>query len=94
MFYSITKMDGYICGVAKGVSAENANSTEEEYARVTDCLKDMPTAPEGYCYRLNENLEWVLCEKPIVDFKPEKDEMATEEDYQSALKNLGVDFNA
>lgn len=94
MFYSITKKDGYIDGVAKGVSVENANSTEEEYTKVTECLKDMPTAPEGYYCRLTENLEWVLCEKPIVDYKPLKDETATEADYLSALEKLGVGFNA
>ena len=94
MFYSITKEDGYISGVVKGVSAENANSTEEEYIKVMACLENIPTAPEGYYCRLTENLEWVICEKPIVDFKPIKDEMATEIDYQSALEDLGVNFNA
>ena len=36
----------------------------------------------------------VLCEKPIVDYKPPIDDMATEADYQSELENLGVNFNA
>lgn len=94
MFYSINKEDGYICGVVKGVSAENANSTEEEYAKVRACLENMPPAPDGFCYRLNENLEWVLCEKPIIEIETIEDELATETDYQEALESLGVNLDA
>ena len=94
MFYSITKEDGYISGVVKGVSVENANSTEEEYTKVMACLENIPTAPEGYYCRLTENLEWVICEKPVVDYEMAKNEIATEIDYRTALNEMGVNFNA
>ena len=92
MFYQIIIENGYISSVVKGVSAENANCTEEEYTRVRNCLTNKPTAPEGFCYRLNENCEWVLCEVPTVDI--DAIEEATEEDYQTALESLGVNLNA
>ena len=92
MFYSINKEDVYIFGVVKGVDQKNANCTEEEYEYVRACLGSMPTAPKGYCYRLNENLEWVLCKIPDVEINTNED--ATEFDYQDALESLGADFNA
>jgi hypothetical protein len=78
MFYSITKEDGYIVGVAKGVSAGNANCSAEDYDRVRASLASRPTAPDGYCYRLDEKLNWVLCEKPI--YVPDPDKGIGEED--------------
>lgn len=94
MFYRINKEDGYILGVVKGVSIENANCSEKEYINIRSCLENMPKAPDGYCYRLNENLEWVLCEIPIVEYEGTEPETATETDYQTALESLGVNFNA
>lgn len=88
MYYRINAEDGYIHGVVKGVNAENANCTENEYNHIKSIIENTPIAPEGFYYRLKENLEWELCEMPIIE------EMATEEDYQSALESLGVDFNA
>lgn len=89
MFYRVNKEDGYIHGVVEGVNPENANCTEEEYNRIRAILQNAPTAPDGFYYRLRENLSWELCEFKI---NPEN-EMATEQDYQSALETLGVDFN-
>lgn len=88
MFYRKNTEDGYIHGVVEGVNPENANCTEEEYNRIRAILQNAPTAPDGFYYRLKENLEWELCE-----FKPIENEVATEADYQSALENLGVNFN-
>ena len=68
MFYRINKEDGYIHGVVAGVNPENANCTEAEYLEIKAILENAPTAPEGFYYRLKENLEWELCE-----FKPEPD---------------------
>lgn len=87
--YRINIEDGYIHGVVKGVNPELSNCTEADYERVKDILMNFPTAPDGFYYRLKENLEWELCE-----FKPIENEVATEADYQSALENLGVNFNA
>lgn len=73
MYYQIIKENGYICGVIKGVSAENANCTEEEYKKITARLENRPSAPSGFCYRLTENLDWVLCEIPVVDIDIDED---------------------
>lgn len=61
MFYRINKENGYIHGVAAGVNPNNANCAEDEYNRIKAIIKNAPTAPEGYYYRLKENLEWELC---------------------------------
>ena len=88
MFYAINKEDGYIHGLVKGVSQENSNCTEAEYDQIMAVFKNSPTAPDGFYYRLKENLEWELCEMPQIEAT------ATEADYQSALEDLGVKFNA
>lgn len=88
MFYCINKEDGYIHGVVEGVSQAHSNCTEEEYNHIKGILEDSPSAPDGFYYRLKENLEWELCEMATIE------EMATETDYQSALEDLGVNFNA
>lgn len=88
MFYRVNKEDGYIHGVVQGVNSNNSNITEEEYNHIKGILKNVPTAPEGYYYRLKENYEWELCEMPQIE------EMATETDYQTSLESLGVSFNA
>lgn len=84
--YAINKEVGYIIGVVAGVSAANSNATEEEYRAVREMLLSPPAAPEGYCYRLQEDLEWELCAEPV----PEIPEEATEADYIAALGALGV----
>ena len=58
--YRINIADGYIHGVVKGVSEKNANCTEEDYNRAKAILENTPDAPNGYYYRLKENLEWEL----------------------------------
>jgi hypothetical protein len=60
MFYAINKEDGYIYGVVKGVSQENSNCTEEDYNLIKDMIENSPIAPEGFYYRLKENLEWEI----------------------------------
>ena len=67
MFYAVNKEDGYIHGVVEGVSAENANCTEEEYIHIKGVLENAPTAQDGYYYRLKENIQWELCEMPVVE---------------------------
>lgn len=65
MFYRINAEDGYIHGVVKGVNAENANCTEEEYNHIKGLIANAPNAPDGFYYRLKESLEWELCEFKI-----------------------------
>lgn len=62
MFYQINKEDGYIYGVVQGVNEENANCTETEYLRIQKLIENPPNAPDGFYYRLKDNLEWELCE--------------------------------
>ncbi len=40
--------------------------TPEQYNEILDMLRNRPTAPEGYGYRLTESLEWELYELPPV----------------------------
>ena len=90
MFYRVNKEDGYIHGVVKGVTMENGNITEDEYVTIKEILENAPTAPDGFYYRLKDNLEWELCEMSIDEDK----KIASEADYQAALEDLGVNFNA
>lgn len=83
-YYRINIEDGYITGVVAGVSAANANCTEEKYQTVRDLLLAPPDAPEGHYYRLTEALEWELQAEPEID--PE----AGEADYIAALTEMGV----
>lgn len=58
MEYKIVIWNGYILGVGKVPCGGNIN--KETYDRITDMINNMPTAPEGFCYKLKENLEWEL----------------------------------
>lgn len=82
--YLVNKQDGYICGVVAGVGIEISNITEAEYTEIKAVLENAPTAPDGFYYRLKENLEWELYELPEIE------EEATEQDYIAALAELGV----
>ena len=83
--YQKNTENGYIVSIVKGVT--DGNITEEEYNAILSVIHNKPAPPEGYDYRLKENLTWELYELPIV--QPE-DEEATEDDYKSALNTLGV----
>jgi hypothetical protein len=60
--------------------------TSEQYNEILTMLRNRPTAPDGYGYRLTESLEWELYELPT----EEGEEDATEVDYLEALAELGV----
>lgn len=64
-----------------------AQITEEEYTDILNLIRSKPTAPDGYGYRLTDDLKWELYELPAED---QEDEEATAEDYQAALAELGV----
>lgn len=57
--------DGYILGVAKVDG--NGNITESEYNTIAEHLRNAPTAPDGFQYRLTVGLEWELSEMPVFD---------------------------
>lgn len=82
MRYRVNTENGYIHGITKGVAAENSNISKEEYEKIKSLLENTPTAPDGFYYRLKDNLEWELCEFPII----EGEKTASEADYQAALK--------
>lgn len=86
-FYKRTE-NGYI--ILVGTNCGGVEITEEEYNEIMRVIRNKPKVESGYDYKLTENLEWEFCEMPIV----EDDETATEADYQSALEDLGVNFNA
>lgn len=61
--------------------------TGEKYDEILNMIRNKPTAPDGYEYRLTNDLEWELYEFPAEE---QEDEEATVEDYQAALAELGV----
>ena len=62
--------------------------TEAEYDQILSMLRNRPTAPDGYGYRLTADLVWELYELPPEE---ETDEEATAEDYEAALGEMGVE---
>ena len=64
--YLVNKENGYIYSVVSGVNKENANCTKEEYEKIKAIIENAPTAPDGFGYRLKENLEWELYELPKI----------------------------
>lgn len=61
--YRIFTNNGYIISI---VHDANGNVTEEEYRKIKEVLESRPTPPQGFDYRLKENLEWELYELPPV----------------------------
>lgn len=79
MRYKGLVSNGYVVGF---VSLPDGVLSEEQ---VQNILSTKPEAEEGYAYRLKEDYTWELYTLP----EPEEEE-ATEEDYKSALNQLGV----
>ena len=50
--------------------------TETEYNHILEIIRNKPTAPDGYGYKLTESLEWELYEAPT----EELDEEITDEE--------------
>lgn len=90
MAFMISILNGYVLGLGKN-QAKTGNVTEEQYNAVADALRQRPTAPDEYTYKLKaDTLEWELVELP----EPyEPDDEATESDYIDALNTLGVTTN-
>ena len=88
MRYYKNVIDGYISSLEKREShASGKKITEAEYNNILEIIRNKPTAPDGYGYKLTDNLEWELYELPI----EEVDEEATEADYQNSLREMGVE---
>ena len=75
--------NGYVLGV--GYSDAEQNVTQAEYDLITQRMNAIPEAPEGkIVVLLDGTYEWTFVDTP---------EEATEEDYISALAELGVNLN-
>lgn len=90
MYYYCSIKDGYILSVGL-ISAYDPNDngyiSEERYAELMEVFQNKPKAPDGYGYRLKEDLTWELYE-----LSPEEaEDEATEADYQNALREMGVE---
>ena len=52
---------------AIGIGFDGLEITVEEYNGISDMIDNRPTPPEGYDYRLREDLTWELYELPPID---------------------------
>ena len=79
--------DGYFLGV--GIGDVGIEITKEEHDRLIEVILNHPEVEENCGYRLRADLTWEL-----IEYAPEENEEATEEDYRNSLESLGVDFDA
>ena len=84
-YYKVVEND-YIYGI--GIGAGSEEITETQYNEMLSMIHNRPAAPEGFTYRLTKELEWELQELP-----PVEEAEATEEDFLSALAELGVNVH-
>lgn len=85
-YYKITSGDHILLvGIGKG----GVEITAQEYIQIKNVIANRPDAPDGYGYRLTDDLMWEMYQPPESD--PVDDE-ATEADYQDALKDMGVNL--
>lgn len=87
MEYKKIIVSDYILGLAEVIN--NGNISKEEYDRITEIIRNKPSAESGYDYRLRaDSLEWELVEVPVIDEQPEDE--ATIEDYEEAIGRFGA----
>ena len=84
--YNVFTQNGYIFSIVKD---PHGNVTDEECQSIVAALRDRPTAPEGYDYRLTTSPEGELYRLPAPE--REDDEEATESDYLASLAEVGVE---
>jgi hypothetical protein len=85
-YYKSTE-DDYIALIGTDIGGEEIS--QEEYENILATIHNRPIAEPGYTYKLRTDLTWELCEVPVV----EDDAEATEEDFLTALEELGVSVN-
>ena len=66
--------NGYLTAIGTGVGG--IEITEEEYNSLLTHIRSCPEAPEGYGYRLKEDLTWETYELPII---PVSDDISSDE---------------
>lgn len=73
--------------VASHVKISTADEiTESEYNEIREIIRNRPTAPDGYGYRLTEDLQWELYELPTEE---ETDEELTDSEALNIIVNGG-----
>lgn len=77
--------NGYLVAVGNGSGGEEI--TAEEYAELLNIIRNKPSAPEGFDYRLREDLEWELYELPPA---PIEDEEITAEEALEIIRGGAV----
>lgn len=84
MRYFKIVVDGHVamCGTGNG----GTEITEAEYNGIFNAIQNKPAAPDGYGYRLREDLTWELYELPVAEETEE--ELTSEEAYNIIM---GVD---
>lgn len=63
--------------------------TAEQYNEILSMIRNRPTAPEGYGYRLTEDLQWELYELPPVEV--EEDPELSDSEVLSIIVNGGTE---
>lgn len=64
--------------------------TEAEYTEILTVIRNKPVPRDGYDYKLKEDLSWDEYELPPIEPEPMAED-ATAEDYEAALREVGVD---
>lgn len=86
-------LGGYITTAQKMIVPDGmsitGNITEDEYNEILSTIWQRPTPPEGFDYRLKEDLTWELCELPPI---PEPEEPSYEELSEAVNIYKGGDF--
>ena len=71
-----------------GIGEGGTEITETEYNEIREIIRNRPTAPEGYGYRLTESLEWELYKLPPAEVEEDPD--LTAEESLDIIVNGGV----
>ena len=64
-FWKYVNEDKYIGSVGNGQGGTEI--TETEYNTILDAIRNRPTAPDGYGYRMREDLTWELYDLPVME---------------------------
>lgn len=94
--YFKQSQNGYIFYISQDIGG--IEISENEYSTILSAIRNCPTAPDGYGYRLREDLSWELYELPIIPPTEEAEELTYDEilealaeaEYELCLWELGI----